>query len=418
MMQKSPARLDRTLIDNLIWFTGSLILAFFVWMIATLQSDPIQQQAFSESITVRLVPDAGLLVVSPSTIERQTRVIVRAPRSVYSLLSSSEIEVWADLSGLGAGEHTVELRYQLNRPQASIVDISPSRVRVILEESAQKQVPLHAVITDHPPPGYAHDTPTFNLDLNQVLVSGASSQVEAVVAAQVELNLRNQRSSLDLDLRLVAVNAEGQVITNVTLEPQTVRTSVNIRRRDDVREVTVRPTIEGIPPEGYVLSTLSYAPQTVLVSGSASQLAELPATLSTEAIDLTNRTASFEVAVPVALPGTGLRLLAEQNITVTVEINPVIGSRQFDSVPLELVGLSDGLTAVLRPEGVSVLVTGPQPELDQLVSEAVEITLDLSGLGVGNYTLTPRVTVGQIAPENISLLPAEIEVEISEQAGS
>lgn len=417
-MQKSSPALNRTLIDNLIWFTGSLILAFFVWMIATLQSDPIQQQAFPEFIPVRLVPDAGLLVVSPTPNERQARVIVRAPRSVYSLLRSSEIEVWANLHGLGAGEHTVELRYQLNRAQASIVDISPSRVRVVLEESAQKLVPLRAVITSQPPPGYAHDTPTFNLNLNQVLVSGASSQVNAVVAAQVELNLRDQRSSLELDLRLVAVNAEGQAITNVTLEPQTVRTSVNIRRRDDVREVTVRPTIEGTPPDGYVLSTLSYAPQTVLVSGSAAQLAGLPATLSTEAIDLTNRTASFEVAVPVVLPVPGLMLLAEQNVTVTVEINPVIGSRQFDDVPVTLSGLGDGLSAALEPESVSVLVTGPQPELDQLIGDAVQITLNLRGLSAGRYTLTPSVTVGQIAPENISLLPAEIEVEISETPGS
>jgi YbbR domain-containing protein len=416
-MQKSPARLDRTLIDNLIWLTGSLILAFFVWMIATLQSDPIQQQAFPEFITVRLQPDDGLLVVSPNSNERQVRVIVRAPRSVLSLLSKNEIEVWADLSGLGVGEHTVELTYLLNRQQASIVDISPSRVRVVLEESAQKQVPLRAVISSEPPPGYAHDTPTFSLDLNQVLVSGASSQVNAVVAAQVELNLRDQRSSLDLDLRLVAVNAQGQTITNVTLEPQTVRTSVNIRRRDDVREVTVRPTIDGIPPEGYVLSTLSYAPQTVLVSGSASQLAGLPATLSTEAIDLTNRTASFEVAVPVVLPVSGLLLLADQDVTVTVEINPVIGNRQFDAVPVELTGLGDGFTAVLLPETVSALVTGPQPEIDQLVTEMVQITLDLSGLVPGSYTLTPNVTIGQIAPENISLLPAEIEVEISERSG-
>lgn len=411
-MQK-PSSINRTLLDNIIWFAGSLVLAFFVWVIATLQSDPIQQKPYS-SVTVRLTPDTGLLVTSPVQANRLARVVIRAPRSVLDLLTKEEIEIWADLTGLGTGEHVVELQYRLLRQQASIVDISPSRMRVTLEEAAQRQIPLRASVTGEPPLGYTYDSPTFDVNLNQVLVSGAASKVNEVVAAQVELDLRQQRNPYEVDMRLVAVDADGNAVTDVTLDPQVARVRVNIRRRDDVREVTVRPNIQGAPPDGYVLSTLSYEPQTVLISGSPLELANLPEILSTDLIDLSTHTTSFEIAVPVVLPDSSLLLLSTQNVTVTVEISPVTGSRQFDDVQVEVLGLPEGYTIRLVPAQVSVLVTGPQAQLDELTSSEIRVVLDLNGLSPGNYTLTPTVSVdqGQIAPEMASILPGEVDVEI------
>lgn len=414
-MQK-PARRQQAFLDNLIWFAGCFVLAFFVWMIATLQSDPIQQQRYAERITVRMTPDTGMLVTSPASTNRSASVVIRAPTSVLNLLTKDEIEVWADLSGLGPGEHVVDLQYQLLRPQASIVDISPTRMRVILEEAAQRQVSLRALITNDPPLGYAHDDPVFDVNLNQVLVSGPASKVNEVVAAQVEIDLRNQRNPYEIDSRLTPVDADGVAVTDVTLDPQIVHIRVNIRRRDDVREVTVRPNIIGTPPNGYVLSTLSYEPQTVLVSGSPAQLANLPQTLSTDVIDLSNRTSSFSIDVPVILLDSDLLLISGQNVTVTVEISPLAGSRQFDGINVELLGLPNGYSTSLAPAQVSVLITGPQAQLDQLTPEDVRVALDLNSLTPGNYTLTPTVSVkqGQIASELVSVLPAEIDVEITQ----
>lgn len=406
-------KFNRVLVDNLLWFAGSLVLAFFVWMIATLQSDPIQQQIF-QSLNVQLNPPTGLIITTTSPNNRLVSVIVRAPRSVLDLLTSEEIAVTADLTGLGPGDHTVDLQASLARQQASVADILPKVMHVSLEEAAQSQIPLRAVVTGEPPADYSRDEPVFDVNLNQALASGAASKVGEVVAAQVELDLRQQRNPFEADLRLVPVDADGNAVTGVTLDPQVVRVQVDIRRRDDVREVSVRPNIEGTPPTGYVLNTLSYDPQAVLVSGAPGQLALLTDTLSTAPIDLTDRTASFQVSVPVILPDQTLLLLSDQNVTVSVEINPVIGSRQFDGIPVEVLGLGNGLAAQLAPNQVSVLVTGPQPQLDALRTDEIRVALDLNGLNAGNYTLTPSVSVGQgqLPSANISVLPAEIDVEI------
>ena len=411
---QTPSRSNRALLDNLIWFAGSLVLAFFVWVIATIQSNPIQQARFPGRIDVRMTPDTGLLITSPPAASRTTSVVIRAPRSTYDLLSADEIEVWADLSNLGPGEHTVELKAEVARSQATVVDMSPSVIRITLEESAQRQIPLRAVVASEPPAGYAREAPVFDVDLNQVLVSGPASKVNEVVAAQVSLDLSQQRNPYSADARLIPVDADGHTVDGVTLDPQVVHITVPIRRRDDVREVTVRPQLTGTLPDGYVLNSLSYDPTAILVSGSTSQLENLPDTLSTEPIDLSNRTTSFEVSVPVVLPDSNLLVLSGQNITVSIEITALTASRQFDNLPVEVLGVPEGYSVHLAPDAVTVLLTGPQPQLDPLASGDVRVSLDLNGLLDGNYTLTPTVSVsqGQFAASNISVLPADIDIEI------
>jgi len=413
-MQRSVSLNRRLIIDNIVWFIGSMILAFLIWMIATLQSDPIQQQRFRERIPVHMNADAGLLITYPATTSRQASVVIRAPSSVLDLLTSDEIVVSADLTGLSAGEHFVELKATLARQQATVFDISPHQMRVILEEATQRQVPLRAVVTGEPPAGYSRGEPTFNVNLNQVLASGASSNVNEVVAAQVELDLRQQRNPLELDLRLNPVDADGNVVNDVTLDPQVVRVSVNIRRREDVREVSVRPNVQGMPPTGYVLNTLSYEPQTVLVSGTPSSLAAMEDTLSTQPIDLGDHTTSFEVSVPIVLPNPDLLLLSGQNITVYVEIKPVTTSKQFETIPVKILGLDAKFIAKISPNTVSVLVNGPQEVVNNLTTADVGVVLDLNGLAPGNYTLPLSVSVGQgqIPSEGVSVLPGEVDVQI------
>src|SRR5512145_2794560 len=133
--------INRTILENVMWFGGSLTLAFLIWVVASFQSDPILEQRFAERLPIQMTPDSGLLLTSPSLAERQTSLVIRAPRSVLDLLTAEEIEVWADLSGLGPGEHTVELQASLARQPARVANMSPRLMRVMLEEAAQRLVP-------------------------------------------------------------------------------------------------------------------------------------------------------------------------------------------------------------------------------------------------------------------------------------
>lgn len=396
-------------LENLLWFLVSLVLAFFVWVFANAQSDPIEERLFPQ-IPIQMEPDAGIQITNSPT--RVARVRVRGQKSVLDLLTNDDIVVRADLTGQTAGTHVIELQTQVAR-RALVVDTQPTQITVTLENVEGRKVPVAAAISAEPQVEYEFDDPTFSA--NQVEASGVVSKVRQVAAAQVTLDLSEQRNPFEQELRLTPVDADGAAVDGVTLDPQSVRVQVNIRQRGDVRQVPVRPNILfDTLPQGYFLSSLSYAPQTVTLSGD---LADIPGTLFTAPIDLTNRQSSFEITVPVEMPAGNVVVLKGQNITVSVGITAPTANRQFQNMAVEVIGLREGLGARLVPQVVTVLVTGPQPVLETLRLEEIRVVVDLNGLGVGNHEIVPVVSLGQgqIEGGSISILPTTINVEIASE---
>jgi YbbR domain-containing protein len=416
IVKKLP--ISPVMLENVLWFAGSLALAFFVWVIAVSQSDPIQEKRLA-GVAVQIAPDEGLLITNDP--RDSVTVTVRGQRSVLDLLTADDVLVWADLSGLEAGSHIVPLQYQVTaRRNARVADVSPGQLPIILERVAQRFVPVRAAVTAGPPPGYEFDSPTFDVPQNQVLVSGPQTRVDQVVAAQVEVDLRDRRNPLDLDAVLTPLDVDSNEVTEVTLEPQIVHVAVNIQRRNDVREVRVSPNIlVDTLPSGYVLTSVSYDPQEVLIGGSPEQMNAIPDTVPTAPIDLTDHTQDFEITVPVELPAENLLLVGDQRITISIGVEPRTSNRQFDGIPVEVIGLAENYAVQIAPDEVTVLVTGPQPLLETLVPGDINVTVDLSGLGEGNYPLEPHVTIslGDSLAVSTSVLPAVIDAQITTATG-
>ncbi|HRF95444.1 MAG TPA: CdaR family protein, partial [Aggregatilineales bacterium] len=205
----------------------------------------------------------------------------------------------------------------------AIADTQPRQITVTIEAMQSQPVPVVAFIADtnEPPTNFTRTEPQFNLQT--VMVSGASSRVQQVVAARAVLDLSAQRQTYTGDIRLVPVDADGRTVNDVTLDPQTVQAVVEIRRRDDLRELAIAPDLDTqtLTP-GYVIISVSYDPQTVFVIGSPQNLANLPDTLRTQLIDLTGQTTDFEVQVPLVLPDdVALSVLGNPLVTVLVNID-------------------------------------------------------------------------------------------------
>lgn len=399
---QNPTRRRALLLQNVLWFGASLILAILVWMVA----NPIEEESFL-SIPVEVLADPDMLVVQRSL--NATTVIVRAQSRVMRLLTAQDITVQVDLRGRPAGTYTVELRPQIARRAAT--DTQPRRITVTLEALDSKLVEVQADIIGDPPLGFQRDTPIFADP--QVLVSGPSSRVSMVAAARVTVDLRSQRTTLTQTLAVTPVNDQGEVVSDVTVEPASVEVTVPINRREDVREVSITPNIATSSlPAGYIITSLGYEPQTVFVSGNLSQI---PETLFTQRITLEDRTEYFEITVPVVLPSRDLLLLGPQEITVSVGISALTITRTFENIPITVIGLETGLTAQLVTNQVTVLITGPQVTLDALDEGDLQVVLDLNDLEPDTYDLTPIVSnsLGPLDSASVSVLPDTITVSIT-----
>lgn len=408
-MIQANQQFNRVLMNNLFWFVASLFLAFFVWVVAANVSDPIQERRYTQQINVQVDIDPGLMIVEQQT--RTARVTVRAQQSILALLSPTEdIVIRANLLGRGPGTYTVELDPEIARRVVS-VDTQPRQITVTLEEIQSQRVEVVPVVTEQPPAGYQWTV--ANLSETQVMITGAARHVGRVVAAQAQISLANQRTNYQAVIRLVPVDSEGNTVSDVTVEPQNITVSIEVALLESVREVPVIANIDiDSIPEGYNVSFTS-APPTVIVGGD---LSRLPDVLETERISLANRTADFEITVPIILPSGRLFILGEQQeATVSISISPIVATRAFESVPVTTIGLGDGLRVELATTQVTMFVTGPQVEIQALMLGDMEAVLDLSGLGPGTYDLVPIPFDGQlqIEADNISVSPPTIAVTIT-----
>lgn len=404
-----------TIINNLLWFLGSLVLAFIVWMFAVTQSDPFEQFRLVERVPIRIAPDAGLIVTNAADISTTAAIQLRAQRSVRQSLAPDDVNVWVDLSGRGPGEHTIPLQYRVvPERNAFVTSITPRQLTVRLELEQSKLVPVREIVTSEPALAYTLESIEF--DARQVTVTGPESRVSQVVEVQVPLDLAGMRVAFEDDVRPVAVDVDGNTVPNVTLEPSVVHATVDIRPRADVREVRVQPNVVGELPNGYVLTGFfEYEPNVVVVSGPTEVLNELPGTFFTEPIDLSERRSSFEVSVRVELPDPSLVVITGGVINVEVGVQAQTTTHQYDRVAVNIIGQRAGLNYELATNEVTVLITGPQPVLADLAQGNVTALVDVSQFSApGTYQLEPSASIGSgQSAVSIQVLPEQIDVEIS-----
>jgi len=409
MMQRRPNNRRQVLLSNAIWLLASLLLSSFVWIIAV--TEDAQERRFT-TLGVQVEFDDGLIITDQPT--RNVRVTVRAPQDVLGLLTSEDIVVQADFTGLGPGTHTVELDTDISR-RLALADTQPRQITVTFEELLAQQVNVAFEITDPPPLDFDNGVPVFGE--SQVMVSGPRSEVQEVVAAVASFDLSDQQDTLEQLVRLTPVDVDGNVVDGVTLNPQNVTATIEMRRRDDVIRVSVSPDINfGTLQDGYVISgPILYDPPTVFVYGSPEDLAQIPSTLETEQIDLTDRLDDFEVNVPIILPEdlSSLRVNDEQSINVSLIIDAQITNRQLDDIPIVITGLNNGLTAEFAPTEASAVITGAQPILDDLQIEDITITLNLAGLGPGIHEVNAVAGIGMDV-QSVAVLPPTIQVTIGD----
>jgi YbbR domain-containing protein len=407
-----PGMLRQVIIQNIIWFGVSLLLAFMVWYMATLQADPIDRAVY-RGVPVLITPDDGLIITSDAI--SPITVTVRARTSLLRLITREDLIASVDLLGKGVGRHTVPLVVRLNRSGNASLDTQPTQVTVELEQMEARQKSVEIVVTSPSPVEVSNDAPTT--DVLQAEVRGAASEVAQVDHVQGQIDLSSQRSPFSVDVPLVAVDLNGVVVPNVTVTPNSAAVFVNIYQRPDVRPLTVRPNIllETLAP-GYVFTSLFTNPSVVYLSGSEAVLASLGDTINTKPIDLTERTEDFEVSVSLDLPDENLLVLSgDNNIIVNIGIEPQITVRQFDSIPITFIGEAPNAQYVILPPTISVVLNGPLALLDDLTAADIQAVLDVNGLASGNYDVVPTIVIqqGDIVIENKQLLPAVIALTVT-----
>ncbi len=402
----------RWISENYRTFLWALALSTAVWIAAVTSADPDETRALSSAVSIQIIGQDPSLVIS-SAIPTEAEVTLRAPRSVWNVIEADPQSVRAilDLSGLSAGEHSIDLQIQINARPVQIVSVGPSTINFMLEMLDTQTLSIDLSITGETAIGYQVGETSF--DPVEVVVAGAESQVQKVARARVSVNLSGIRENFDQTLRVDVLDKNGQKVDGVTVSPETVQVFLPVSQQGGYRDVAVKVIVMGRVASGYHLTDISVFPPVVTVFASDPEIVNaLPGVVDTQPLELQSAKEDISTRVALNLP-EGISIVGEQTVLIQAGVAPIESSVTLAGEKVEITNLGAGLGAQVSPATVDVIVSGPLPLLDTLTRQDVRVTVDLSGLEVGTHQVIAKVEVliSDVVVE--SILPNTIEVVIA-----
>ncbi len=358
-------------------------------------------------VPVGLSEDQTLLNELPPV----TRIGYVAPSDV-GRLTASDFQATVDLSNVPVGRE-VSVPVSVTSPVGGVfvVDVQPRSVRVTLDQVVSRDVPVRIDITGLPA-GVQQGEMT--IDPPTVSVRGASSVVQKVDVATATISVEPSAIDIDRLVEPVAVDAQGQTVGGVELEPKAVHVEQPLFTNLESRGLPVRVVITGAPGPGYRVAGLDPEPSIVSVQGDADDLVALQA-VETEPIRLNGETATVTTTTQLALP-PNVTVPDVETVKVTIRIEAVTETRTF-SAGFTLVGQEAGFTYELSTTRVLETLFGSVNDLDAAASQPLLATIDVTGLAEGVHT----VTVTPDVPPDLRLVdtsPPSISVTVTAVAPS
>jgi YbbR domain-containing protein len=391
----------------------AFLMAIFVWISAVSNADPTQEQAMPSPVPIEIIGQNSELIIT-NDIATQVNVTLSAPQSIWNSLTTEKnlVRAIVDLSDLANGDHRVPVQLQIGIRPVKVVEYSPQNMEINLERLATKELTIDLLKKGSPAVGYlAGDA---ELEENTVIVSGAESQVNKVVGVQTSVNLSQVKDEINQVFDLVAVDESGTEVSDVLLEPEGVRVTIPIEQRGGYRNVVVKVVTSGSISTGYRVTNISVYPPAVTVFSADPQLVEdLPGYVDTLPIDLSGAKDDMDLQLQLDLP-PGITVVGDQKVEVQVGIATIEGSLTLSNQVVEIDGLSEGLEALVAPDNVDVILSGPLPILDALRSADIRVYIDVSDLIAGTYQRIPQIELNISDLTVESILPGSVEVTLSE----
>ncbi len=243
----------------------------------------------------------------------------RAPLDV--LISPSLFAATVDLSGAtvqpGGPPVTVPVILVALDQRVQIVDFTPREVQIQLDPVTERTMPV-TVSVGTIPDGVTVGPP--QIEPGSVTVRGASSRVDSVSQVVARVSIDAAALNVDRDVELVAIDSNGNQVTNVDIDPERARVRIAVARELANVTLPVVPVLSGQLAPGYRITRVSVEPLVVTVSGEAAIVSSLESA-PTLPISIQGRTTDFEANIGLSLPA-GISVNGDVTVRVILTIRP------------------------------------------------------------------------------------------------
>jgi YbbR domain-containing protein len=369
------------------------------------------QRTVDVSVPVTAIKQPPGLVVL-SNLDSVTQVKFFAPQDTPPLDSSS-FRATVDLSNVDpkARRVSVPVHVEATDDRVQVLEVRPSRMTIDLDQVVSRSVP---VVVEKGPVPSGLDVREPVKSASTVTVTGPASQVRRVDHAAARIQLDSFGIDFDRDVELIPLDALGNEVAQVELEPTSVHVKVAVIADRQTKSLPVNPNVTGAPAAGFEIATIAVAPLVLTVEGDADQLAGL-SSIDTAPISLAGATSNVSTSVGLALPA-GVLPIGGDTVRVTIGVRQVTATRTF-SAGIVLTGARSDRVYALSTDHVLVTLGGSITDLDRLQGRAFDVQAPVGGLERGTHD----VPVVANLPAGLALVaasPPRVTVTVTLPAAS
>ena len=402
------------------WFyiLVSVLLAFALWIYVGKEANPITtgtvrsvQVVFSG---LEVLEERGLMISQGAN--QTVNLNIQARRDVFNRLSQGEVTVNIDVSSITEpGEQSIPITTRIISYPRSItstdaIDLrytSPAAVNFTVSRWTTKEVDVQAVFEGSVAEGYQRGE--FSITPATITVSGQEELVEQVQAARVTVSQQELTSTWSEPCSFTLVDQSGDPVTggNIQAEPQTVLVTLPVEVLKEV-PLTVN-LIDGGGATAENAKVTIKPTDTIMVSGDQADVEGLKE-ISLGDIDLSDvyGTNTFTREIELSPELTNVSGITEATVTVTIQ---GLATRTMKVDNIEIINKPAGYEAEAITKSCSVLIRGPEEEVEQITESQLRIVADLSitDPSTGSRTVPVKVyldgssSVGVVGDYSISV---------------
>ncbi len=402
------------ILKNIPTILLSLFLAVFLWVFATVSTDPTEEGRFPQTVTVETVGLADDMLITGG-LPYNVSINLRAPNSVWRKISLEKISAKAliDVTGLEAGIHQVPIKVHIGISPVQVISYSPDTATVKIEKYETRTFDVTVDEKGDIPTAFRADAPV--LSQSTVEISGTVSQLDTISKVSVELERNsNDTKTIEKTLQVSAWTENNKLVRDVTIQPDKLKVTQEIRMRGGYRVLSVKLAVAGEIAQGYRVDNLSVDPGFVTVySADKELLNSLNSYIETETVLLDEINTSTNKKISLNVP-EGITLVGESTVMMNVDISPIEGTTSFSQIPVSVIGMDENADVSISPNDIDVYLVGPIVTLERIEPGDIHAVIELQDLEDGSYQIAPRVEVTSSETITVqSIMPATIEVQIT-----
>ena len=367
----------------------ALVFAVLLWAYVLVALNPVRSKSIDDvAITLEGYTDLlsrNLILVNSDL--GLADVEVNATITNHADLDASRINCRASLGTISAaGTYRLPLSVTVQSNLGTVASVDPRTVTVEVDNLVVKTVPVKLELTGTLPEGYEVVSESV---AGSITIEGAARYIEPTVRAVAVVDMTGRTENVEEAVDVIFYDKDDNQLTVVTRSQNTpnvtVRLTLSAYKRVNVwQEVT-------LADDTYFTLKTETTPATVILYGASETLAAIDS-VPTESLVLPAEADIVSKVLPLVLPeGVTLRRGQSGSVTLSAVVTEKTGERTLEA-PLSYADLrSDLEIGDGAPTFVTLTVSGPLRQVEQVTADAFTVKADLANLGPGTWELIPTV---------------------------